>query len=348
MHSTRSFRPWVPVLAALLLAAAPPARAQLSTLGPDVAGGKDSVLVSRFAGSQLVGFQDLGFGQAKFFLPATEAGRDPKKDINLDKPVTAEGQVTRRLYIAPVGKTPLEVHRNFEQALHTAGVKLLTAVDGSGAYWDADSHWRAGFGQLSFRKPFATDISPFDRSAYYLYGTLKRNGADIHISVLTGNTSVFTHDTYKAKSQDALTAVAIQIVEPKAMQAGQVTVSADTIRKGLDAEGRIALYGIYFETGKAELQPESKPQLEQMAAMLKQQPALRVFIVGHTDNQGSLDGNLQLSQQRAQAVAAALARNHGIDAGRLAARGVANLAPVASNAAEAGRAKNRRVEMVAQ
>jgi outer membrane protein OmpA-like peptidoglycan-associated protein len=110
----------------------------------------------------------------------------------------------------------------------------------------------------------------------------------------------------------------------------------------------VALYGIYFDTGKAELKPESRPQLDEMGKLLQAQPALKVYIVGHTDNQGSLEANLQLSQQRAQAVVAALAGTYKIDAKRLQARGVANLAPLAGNGNDAGRARNRRVELVAQ
>ena len=84
-----------------------------------------------------------------------------------------------------------------------------------------------------------------------------------------------------------------------------------------------------------------------MVAVLKAQPAVKVFIVGHTDNVGGLDANVKLSQGRAQAVVAALTQR-GIAANRLAAHGNANYAPVASNASEDGRAKNRRVEMVLQ
>ena len=83
-----------------------------------------------------------------------------------------------------------------------------------------------------------------------------------------------------------------------------------------------------------------------MAALLKAQPALKVAIVGHTDSQGTLESNLQLSRARADAVVAALKAQHGVDGARLSAHGLASLAPVASNRDEAGRARNRRVELV--
>jgi len=85
-----------------------------------------------------------------------------------------------------------------------------------------------------------------------------------------------------------------------------------------------------------------------MAQALKAKPAQKVFIVGHTDDQGEFEANLALSQKRAQAVADTLASKYGIAANRMTARGVANLAPVASNGSDEGRAKNRRVELVAR
>ena len=142
--------------------------------------------------------------------------------------------------------------------------------------------------------------------------------------------------------------VAMVTAEPKAMSTGNVVVNADGLVKGLSEEGKIALYGIYFDTGRAEIKPESKPQLDEMAKILTADKQRKVFIVGHTDNQGALTANLALSQKRADAVVAYLIANYQIDATRLSARGVANFSPVASNRNDAGRARNRRVELVEQ
>ena len=114
------------------------------------------------------------------------------------------------------------------------------------------------------------------------------------------------------------------------------------------ATGRVALYGILFDTGKADVKPESKPALEEIAKLLKSDSNLKLRVVGHTDNQGSLDGNIALSKRRAESVNAALVGQYGISGQRLSAFGVADLAPVASNAQEEGRSKNRRVELVPQ
>jgi outer membrane protein OmpA-like peptidoglycan-associated protein len=117
--------------------------------------------------------------------------------------------------------------------------------------------------------------------------------------------------------------------------------------KGLGENGRIALYGIYFDTDKVVVKPESRPTLDQIAKLLASQPKLNVFIVGHTDSQGTHDYNMTLSRRRAESVAATLVQNYKIAKSRLSAAGVGFLAPVRSNASEDGRALNRRVELVA-
>jgi OmpA-OmpF porin, OOP family len=124
-------------------------------------------------------------------------------------------------------------------------------------------------------------------------------------------------------------------------------VDAAAMAKGLGETGHIALYGIYFDTDKAVVKPESRPTLEQIVKLLASQPQLSVYIVGHTDSQGAPDYNLDLSRRRAEAVAAELVKNFRIAQPRLKTAGVGLLAPVGSNATEAGRALNRRVELVA-
>ena len=95
------------------------------------------------------------------------------------------------------------------------------------------------------------------------------------------------------------------------------------------------------------IKPESRPTLEQIAKLLASQPQLNVFIVGHTDNQGAYEYNLDLSRRRAEAIAAELVKSFRIAQPRLRTAGLGFLAPVGSNASEAGRALNRRVELVA-
>lgn len=136
------------------------------------------------------------------------------------------------------------------------------------------------------------------------------------------------------------------IVESGAM-AQEVVADAAVLKKGLAAEGKVAVYGVHFDTGKALIKPDSEPALGQIVALLKQNPQMKIFVVGHTDATGLLDTNLKLSSDRAAAVVAALVER-GIAATRLRAAGVGPYCPVASNRTEDGKARNRRVELVEQ
>jgi outer membrane protein OmpA-like peptidoglycan-associated protein len=112
----------------------------------------------------------------------------------------------------------------------------------------------------------------------------------------------------------------------------------------LRRERRADLYGIYFDTDKATLRPESEETLQQVLGVLAADPLLRLIIAGHTDSEGGDDHNRALSERRAAAVVGWLV-GEGVDATRLVARGLGEAEPVADNATPAGRALNRRVEL---
>lgn len=113
----------------------------------------------------------------------------------------------------------------------------------------------------------------------------------------------------------------------------------------LRAEGHVRVEGLVFETGGARLSEGSAPALEMLARLLTRDPALSVAIVGHSDNAGALEPNIALSRRRAEAVREALIAR-GVPAGQMESHGVGWLAPVAANDTAAGRALNRRVELV--
>ena len=137
----------------------------------------------------------------------------------------------------------------------------------------------------------------------------------------------------------------IHIIEKGGMTQ-EIQANAAVFAGGIKAEGKVAIYGIHFDTGKAEIKPDSEATLQEIAKLLKAQPALKLNVVGHTDNVAAIDLNMRLSQARAEAVVQALVTKYGITAGRLKGYGVGPLAPMASNDSEEGRAKNRRVELV--
>jgi OOP family OmpA-OmpF porin len=134
------------------------------------------------------------------------------------------------------------------------------------------------------------------------------------------------------------------IIESQTMRQ-DVMADAKVMGSEIKAAGKTIVQGIYFDTGSAVIKPESEPAIAEMVKLLKADPALRAFIVGHTDNVGTLEVNLKLSADRAESLAKALI-GRGIDATRLRAAGVGPYSPIASNKDEPGRAQNRRVELV--
>jgi outer membrane protein OmpA-like peptidoglycan-associated protein len=303
----------------------------------ELPGARDHSLVSRFAGSVLQNAADERFASVR--VPAGP-GRTGDGGLVFGNATTVEGHVSAFFYVAPKERSALEVFRNYQTALKGAGFAMLYTCEMQAC---DSARIREPFSRelLGSRKWVASRTDPtgsFDRDVRFISAKVSRDGKDAYVLV------------YVAEPNSLWQApvAAVVIAEPTPMETGNVVVSTDLLRKGLADNGKIALYGIYFDTARAELKPESKPQLEEMARLLTSDKSLKVLIVGHTDNQGTVDGNLALSQRRADAVVAALVSGYAIDAARLRARGVANFAPVATNRTEAGRAKNRRVELVEQ
>ena len=135
------------------------------------------------------------------------------------------------------------------------------------------------------------------------------------------------------------------IVEVQKMQQ-DVLANADALTSGLADSGHVEVPGIFFDTAKSDIKPESEPAIGEIAKLLTNNPALKVGIVGHTDMAGDATSNMRLSQARAQSVITDLVSKHGIAAARLVAFGAGPWAPLASNKTDDGRAKNRRVELV--
>jgi len=300
----------------------------------DRKGGADSALLSRYKGSTLYMYGESRIEEAS--VVTTQKG----------KPVLipVEGKVSNRLYIAPEDSSPLEIYRNYRHALEAAGFQTLYACETAAceqanvqqlvedfprkARWDSYDN--------AVRGTFNSGNQP---GFHYYSGQRKGPAGVTYVSI--GIVAGFPNSGIMGRKRQF-----VQIVEPAVTQLGNVEVDAAAITTGLKRDGKMALYGIGFDTNKAVLRNDSASQLAQMANALKATPAMNVFIVGHTDNQGDFAANSALSQKRAEAVCAALVSKYGIASARMVARGVANLAPVSTNESDDGRAKNRRVEMV--
>jgi outer membrane protein OmpA-like peptidoglycan-associated protein len=183
----------------------------------------------------------------------------------------------------------------------------------------------------------------FPKDQRYLSTRLSYPDGEVHVSLYVAINGINNFkETYNYP------VVLLEVVETKAMETEKVTVNAEAMAKDLGRTGHVSIYGIYFDTDKAEIKPGSEPTLKEMAKLLRENPGLKVYIVGHTDNVGSLTYNLDLSQRRAESVVKALVTLHGADRNRMVAKGVGPLSPVAPNKNEEGRGKNRRVELVEQ
>ncbi len=138
----------------------------------------------------------------------------------------------------------------------------------------------------------------------------------------------------------------LHIVERQGMKQ-DVLADASALQSGLKDAGHVEVPGIFFDFGKSEIKPESDAALNEVVKLLQGNPAWKVWVVGHTDNVGTVDSNVTLSGARSAAVAKALTAK-GVDAKRLAPHGAGPFAPIATNATDEGRGRNRRVELVKQ
>jgi outer membrane protein OmpA-like peptidoglycan-associated protein len=174
-------------------------------------------------------------------------------------------------------------------------------------------------------------------------------GQSVTVAVLIGEkhrmTKTLDNDGKPMTFKDGEILVGLDYVTAKAVQNQMVTVKAADIADALASKGFIDLYGIYFDTDKTDVKPESSATLDEMASLMKIDRSLKLEVSGHTDNSGAKPHNLALSQGRADAVVKLLVSKYGIDPKRLVAKGYGDAKPIAANATEDGKAKNRRVEL---
>ncbi|GAB3638657.1 OmpA family protein [Hymenobacter arcticus] len=265
-------------------------------------------------------------------LKGFELNTTNSKDIDFERAyvydgktlLAIEGKVSRRLFDANRSDekapkvTELAIDRNYENQLKALGaVKVWTglvpkeAVDKIG---NDEYYKHHGFG-----------TNDNDASDTYL---IRQKDKEIWVQINSQSGGDY----------------GIDVVE-KAVMADLTTVlKADELKEKLAADGHVALH-LNFDTDKATLRPDAQPVLAEVQKLLVQSPDLRLAVQGHTDNTSTPAHNQQLSEARARAVAAALTAQ-GIAADRLQAAGFGQSKPLADNATEAGRAQNRRVELV--
>lgn len=215
-------------------------------------------------------------------------------------------------------------------------------------YIDKDNVWEGKFTQTNYSHIEGTKELSFIQIVRNYENSVKKLGGKTLLSdgrVYHGKIEKNKWVTYiSAEAFNEGRDYTLIIVENKPME-DEVTIDAAALNQGISETGKVAVYGIYFDSGKSVIKPESKPTIDEIVKMLQQSPKLKIFIVGHTDSDGSVESNMKLSSDRAAAVVKALTEN-GISASRLKSSGVGPYCPVESNHTEEGKAKNRRVELV--
>ena len=312
----------------------------------DLAGSKDDPIMTRYPGSVIVGYGKKSFDETDLITGAFKVREDGKPFYPT---LHVEGAITRIVYLFPENQSDLEVMRNYTDALRKGNLTIVFNCEKSACGGGTNPNFSSNFSdmklseQLEHWENLASGEESFidynNRSRYVL---AKGTGADGTVTYV----AVYVDPPNEGRPGG----VFVEIAKPKPLQTGQVTVnlSAADMAKSITADGKVALYGLQFDTDKTELRADSKPSLVEIAKLLGEEPKLNVYVVGHTDNQGAYAHNLDLSQKRSEAIVQALTTQYKIAPARLVAKGVASLAPIASNDSESGRAKNRRVELVKQ
>ena len=263
-------------------------------------------LIKPFEGSYIQGQEVKEFDEQQLVIGKVQ------EDGSVNT-VKLEGKVTRIDYGDPENRSSLERIRNYEEAFKKAGfeIKFICGKEECGP--------EIGIETIGYYPP-----------ERYLTAFLKRKEGNVWVGV-------FVPAGPWSK---------IIVVEEKPMETGMVKVTADVFKTNILRDGHAAVYGIYFDTGKSVIKPESDATIKEIAALLKANTTMQVYIVGHTDIMGKLKENMELSQKRAEAVVNELITKYKIPSTSLEAKGVGPLAPVATNDTEEGKELNRRVEIV--
>jgi len=314
---------------------------------PNVSGANEHPLLSNYMNSCIVGYNEIKFDAITF-----PAGKITIKGT--EKTLTAEGKVIDIIYAIDNAKnaTVLEVQRNYEQALKSGGFDIVFSAFGRKNITARRSirDTYPSFGEVDFMENMQRLKQPNLRFAFSSHNSSQNNDYAYFLATgKKGNTkyTMALHIMYNRTSQKDLNGhifVQAKIVEVEAMDTNQV--SASSIEEKIENEGKEVFHNILFDFGSDRLKEDSYAVIEVLSQYLKSNTDKSYYIVGHTDNVGSLGANQLLSEKRAKAVLTALISKNGVTPIQVSAHGVGQLSPLAINTTDAGRALNRRVEIV--
>jgi outer membrane protein OmpA-like peptidoglycan-associated protein len=314
----------------------------------DLPGSKDPSGLKRYEGSEIIHYATNPYQPYSLARDVAAIG-----DAGFAKSERVEGSVVRVVYRVPEGVSSLEVFRNYEQALADLGFEQTFEIaDGRVGEPYSEGYFLGKFYfQSEMGARFAHETHPFGaaKSSYYVTAKGTQDGKDVWVAVLAIESPGGSWQEPSAKQPFAIkpgqAVVGVDVITSKTIAQKMVLVKADEMAKALTDSGKIDIYGVLFDVDKTTIKPDSKATLDEVAKLLKDNPDLKLEVAGHTDSTGGDDHNLKLSEGRAAAVVDALVKTYAIDASRLQAKGYGSSKPVATNDTDAGRAKNRRVEL---
>lgn len=295
----------------------------------------DHPLVGRFEDSKIIDYKRMDFEEyvlltKKVTSHRAKWGKPAKKQFGR----TLEGKITRITYESPKKRSTLEVMRAYEEALAGKGFETLFECDD-------DACGRRNFMHAVI--PYSIILSEnFEDQRYLAAKKSRPQQGDVYVSIYI----IKAYNVGGKRKNRVYTQVDVIEVQPRKTKV--VVIKADEMAGKIGTEGKVALYGVHFDVDSAAIKPDSKPTLDEIGKLMKDNPDLKLLVVGHTDNQGGFDYNIDLSKRRAASVTKALVNGYGVQSSRLRSWGVGYTAPVAPNATDEGRARNRRVELVAQ
>jgi OmpA-OmpF porin, OOP family len=303
----------------------------------DLPNSKDPPGMKRYEGSELIGYRAPMFDE--YLLPLGPPTSFSPPVYEKSKPV--EGQVGYYTYLAPAGRSPAELFRNYKQEFLRLGIEIQYEKN-AGQPGDFGST----FDKIDTDCDLAQILTYDGADERLMVGQSRHAKPSYYMVFVTAYNDGVIPERLQGRVTKRRALAQLVVISPDVLEKKMAFLNADDMKRSLHESGEVAVYGLYFDTDKDAIRSESQSALAEIAKLLNSEPALRLHIVGHTDNQGKADYNLDLSHRRATSVVAELSSKYGIGANRLDAFGCGMYSPVASNEAEDGRAKNRRVELV--
>ena len=310
----------------------------------DLKNSKDHALISRLPDTHITAYHVSEYQEFSIATgPITREILEEQGKTALPPVKTFEGKVSVVTYKAnKKSLSALAIYRNYEKAFKSNGFETVFSCKGDKEcgvrfvpqlYWYGDPTRRGQNKGLN-----APNTSDRRYTYYYWSGVAKAEDGNFIVSLLVAQN---TASIFPA-------VIVLDVNQVEALDDNHISINLEGMNDDISKTGKVVLDGIFFDFDKSNLKAESNEAINTIAQYLDDNVDNNFYVVGHTDNKGSLDYNLKLSTSRATSVVKELVSKYNIDPKRLLSSGVGPVSPETSNDTENGRVLNRRVEMVLQ